>query len=1540
MLQISNAKKRILFDIRDVSPVFFITLRQYKCIFMEKHILGLDIGTNSIGWSVVGTEKAETEDFLLPNARLLLAGSRIIPMDADTLGKFCKGNTQSQTKERTRLRGVRRLIERFRLRRERLNRVLTLMGFLPEHYAESLDRHGKFPEGEEPRIAWVKGSDGKWQFLFKEAFEEMIAEFRQVHPQMSAVPYDWTLYYLRRKALTQPVGKAELAWILHSFNQKRGYCQVRGEETEKEQAAGKEEKYYALRVESVEDSGDRTKGKTWYDVRLENGFVYHYPAERKPEWEGKIREFIVTTAFDSNGMPKLKKNGEIDRSFRMPNDDDWTLQKVRTEELIDQSCKTLGSYIYEILLADPSQKVLGQLVRTVERRFYREELQKILLKQQEYHAELRDRGLYETCIFSLYPNNEGRRRDLANRDFVHLLVEDILLYQRPLKSKKSLIADCPYEYHIYKDKETGEECRAPLKCIARSHPLFQEFRLRQFISNLRIFRREAMENGQMVFNKDVTADFFSDDVAYEELYKWLSVQEKVTQKALLKHIKAKECDYRWNYVEDKSYPAGETRFLLYKYLKKAGLGTELLTTALEERLWHLLYSVSDCRQLYKGLRKLAVMQGWPDAETFAKVFVKFPPFPSAYGSYSVKAIRKLLSLMRRGESWKEENIPAEIRQRINRLLTGEWDEGISSRVREKTMCFTEVRHFQGLPVWLACYVVYDRHSEAGETPKWTSPADIDAYLRDFRQHSLRNPIVEQVLTETLRTVRDIWQSVGHIDEIHVEMGREMKRTAKEREQDSKRMLENENTNQRIKALLLEFLNPQYEVEGVRPYSPSQQDKLRIYEGQAIENASRDELDEYGPIIRRLSEADVEKRPTASEVMRYKLWLEQKYCSPYTGQNIPLAKLFTSAYQIEHVIPQSRFFDDSQSNKVICEAEVNKLKDNLLGMEFIKSHGGEIVTCTGGRQVRIFSSAEYDEFVKEHYGKNQTKRRKLLMENIPEAFSSRQLNDTRYVSRAVLAPLSHIVRQQEKNGVYEQTLVSKNVVVCNGQVTECLKRDWGLGDVWNRMIAPRFRRLNEQDKSERFGREEIMEGKRFFRIALPLELQKGFSRKRIDHRHHAMDAIVIACATRNVVNYLNNQSGSDDERFTRQDLKHRLCRKTRIDADGNYRWLVKKPWSTFTEDTYATLREIVVSFKQNLRIINRCTNRFCCFDSAKGRMDTKVQTRGDRLAIRKSLHKDTVFGLVNLRSVDTVSLSKALDRPQRIVDKRIKAKIFELRRMRYDKKLIEKYFRENHDTLYGDINLKKIEVYRFSSDTENKRMVATRKTLDTSFDKKKIMSVTDTGIQKILLCHLEKSGGRPEDAFSPEGIEDMNANIRQLNGGRSHQPIRRVRVSEMEGSKFIVGIRGNRSAKYVEAAKGTNLFFAVYRKQDGSRAFATIPLNEVVERLKQGLGVAPEKDGVGNQLLFVISPNDLVYLPTEEERELPIDVERMDKDRIYKMVSSSGAQCFFIPYNVSKPIVDKYEYGSLNKMERAVTGEMVKEYCVPLQVDRIGRVRLK
>ena len=97
-----------------------------------KTILGLDLGTNSIGWAKVCVD--DNGNYL----RDIKLGSRIIPMSQDVLGNFDKGVTESQTSVRTGFRGVRRIRERSLLRRERLHRVLHVLGYLPPHYDSAM----------------------------------------------------------------------------------------------------------------------------------------------------------------------------------------------------------------------------------------------------------------------------------------------------------------------------------------------------------------------------------------------------------------------------------------------------------------------------------------------------------------------------------------------------------------------------------------------------------------------------------------------------------------------------------------------------------------------------------------------------------------------------------------------------------------------------------------------------------------------------------------------------------------------------------------------------------------------------------------------------------------------------------------------------------------------------------------------------------------------------------------------------------------------------------------------------------------------------------------------------------------------------------------------------------------------------------------------------------------------------------------------------------------------------------------------------------
>ena len=1427
-----------------------------------KYILGLDIGSNSIGWALIQLFIEEKQ------GKIIATGSRIIPMDQGILGDFEKGNTVSQTAERTFYRSARKLRSRHLLRRERLHRVLHILGFLPSHYDKQIDfskRYGKFIDNTEPKIAYNEG-----KFLFMDSFQEMLADFKSHQPDLfytkkngeeSKIPYDWTIYYLRKKALSQKISKEELAWIILNFNQKRGYYQLRGEE--EAENPNKEVAYYSLMVTDVTAEAPNKKGEIWYSIQLENGWVYRRTSKIPlDDWKGKVRDFIVTTELEEDGSVKRDKDGKEKRSFRAPSEDDWNLLKKKTEQDINTSRKTVGCYIYDHILQNPNEKIKGKLVRTIERKYYKEELKAILEKQVALQPELFTDQLFADCIRELYSKNEAQQRNLAARDFVHLFVEDIIFYQRSLRRQKSTLANCSLESRSYIDKDSHTRKEVPLKVCPKSNPYYQEFRVLQWLQNLKIYEIDTDQEVTHEFiktleDKQQLFDFLMNqkEIDCEELLKYFLNQTypNAKEKALKSELKKWKDTYRWNYVYDigekssKKYPMNETRYELKRHLEKvANLPDDFLSSEVEYLLWHLIYSVKDKVAYEKGLKKFA-QKHHLDKDSFVESFKKFKPYPSEYGSFSEKAIRKLLPLMRFGAYWDFNHIDKNTQKRIEDLITGVENEEIRTILREKAEKYQLEKEtdFQDLPLWLAQYIVYNRHAEASSLEKWTSVNDLETYLNEFKQHSLRNPIVEQVVMETLRVVRDIWQQYGQgqasfFDEIHIELGRELKKTAKEREKLSKQNQKNEDINLSIKEKLKELKK-----YNTRAYSITHQEK-------------------------------------------YKLWLEQKHISPYTGQIISPENLFTDNYEIEHIIPQSRFFDDSLSNKVVCESIVNKApyKDRQLGLEFIKNQGGRIVKelSKENKTIKIFTEEQYRTFIKEHYSNNPEKTKKLLLEEIPEKMVARQMNDTCYISKFISEILSKIVRSDEQDeGVH-----SKNVILCTGKITSILRQDWGLNDIWDNLILPRFERMNNLLQKEKFTIYSIEKQKKI--PVVPINDQfKSFQKKRIDHRHHALDAIIIACVTGEHINYINNQHALEKEKDKKEKqkehdkLREKLCiKKYNKGSEENYSWIFKKPWAHFTQEVRTALEGIVVSFKQNLRVINKATNYYERWVEENGRYIKKmVKQEGTNWAIRKPLHEETISGKIYL-----------------------------------DREEI----------------------------TKNDILTATRKTVDSSFDEKRIKKITDTGIQKILLNYL-KYKGSPEIAFSPEGLEELNKNLSIYNDGKPHKPIYKVRIYEKGSGRFALGEKGRKYKKYVQGAP--NLYFGIYQGAN-KRSFVTIPLNEVIERQKQGRPSIPEYNEKGDPLLFSLSPNDLVYVPIKGEIIEDIDFQNLSneqKERIYN-VNDFSSTCYFTPNRIAKAIFPKEVdlqrkgdklSGSYDTKTASLEGIQIKEVCIKLKVDRLGNI---
>lgn len=122
------------------------------------HILGLDLGTNSVGWALLNANQF----------RIAGNGSRIIPMTGDVMTDFAKGKLQSAASQRTAFRNVRKNIERVKQRRYRLLQVLHILGFLPQHFSQQIDfvnHRGHFIDEAEPLLPYRCDASGRHTFI-------------------------------------------------------------------------------------------------------------------------------------------------------------------------------------------------------------------------------------------------------------------------------------------------------------------------------------------------------------------------------------------------------------------------------------------------------------------------------------------------------------------------------------------------------------------------------------------------------------------------------------------------------------------------------------------------------------------------------------------------------------------------------------------------------------------------------------------------------------------------------------------------------------------------------------------------------------------------------------------------------------------------------------------------------------------------------------------------------------------------------------------------------------------------------------------------------------------------------------------------------------------------------------------------------------------------------------------------------------------------------------------------------------------------------
>ncbi len=497
----------------------------------------------------------------------------------------------------------------------------------------------------------------------------------------------------------------------------------------------------------------------------------------------------------------------------------------------------------------------------------------------------------------------------------HEIRDIIIFYQRRLKSQKWLVANCPFEKR---------------KVCPKSSPLFQRFRIWQVLNNVTF----SIEGESYVLNEDQKAI----------LYRELQYKEKISKSDALKLLftKTKGIDLNFASLEGdrtmaKMLSAAQEIISLsghgeYDFTKMSadniqdivctvfgGLGyatnwlsfntdAEDVENEPQMRLWHLIYSFESDNSA-TGDENLVnrIMQMTNLPKEYARLFANIH-FEDDYCGLSSKAIRKILPFMMAGHIYSE-----------------------------------------------ACGLAGYKHSEQSLTREENENRPLKDHLDQLPKNSLRNPVVEKILNQMVNVVNGVIDTYGRPDEVRIELARELKKNATERQAMTDAI--NRNTRETEQCC----------------------DDLRKNFG--LTHVSR------------------------NDVIRYRLYKElasNGYKTLYSNQYIPQEKLFSKEIDIEHIIPQARLFDDSFSNKTLEYRSINIEKSNSTAIDFVRQkYGEEEVSRYKDRINGLLKSGAI----------SMAKANKLKMSEaeIPDDFIERDLRNTQYISRKAQEMLREIAR---------------------------------------------------------------------------------------------------------------------------------------------------------------------------------------------------------------------------------------------------------------------------------------------------------------------------------------------------------------------------------------------------------------------------------------------------------------------------------------------------------------------------------------------------
>ena len=353
--------------------------------------------------------------------------------------------------------------------------------------------------------------------------------------------------------------------------------------------------------------------------------------------------------------------------------------------------------------------------------------------------------------------------------------------------------------------------------------------------------------------------------------------------------------------------------------------------------------------------------------------------------------------------------------------------------------------------------------------------------------------------------------------------------------------------------------------------------------RAINNAREKENKD---IAERIAEYGL--TPTKSRIQKYRLWQESAESCIYCGEHVDLVQFLRGeGIEVEHIIPRSILFDDSMSNKVCACRSCNQEKGNRFAMEYIQSKGWE---------------QDYIERVDSLFqGKtiSYSKRQRLLMlpKDLPEDFIERHLRLSQYISR-------------EAQGILRKGI--RLVSASEGGVTAKLRQLWGYDNILRDLNLDRYRSMGETEVVT----VEHRDGQRTD------ERIKDWS-KRKDHRHHAIDALVVACTRQSYIQRLNRVNAEADRQemdafIKEQQQVHKLSKKEKLSLLEH--WLIRQPHFT-TKEVMKHVEEILISFRPGKRTVTRGRNVY--------KRSGKTDVQRDVLIPRGALSEETIYGVISV-----------------------------------------------------------------------------------------------------------------------------------------------------------------------------------------------------------------------------------------------------------------------------------------------------------------------